>query len=99
MFILLSGLSGAQTQKSVPEKLAETMRVSGVGITITTLTDLLAFGCGATSSFISVRNFCIYTGMSLAFTGSQYFFFLWLGGTSMLNSFEDDKFNIRKNIV
>ena len=62
MFILMSGLSGAQTQPTISDKLAETMRVSGVGITITTLTDLLAFGCGATSSFLGVKNFCIYTG-------------------------------------
>ncbi|XP_060602246.1 protein patched homolog 1-like [Ruditapes philippinarum] len=61
MFILLSGLSEAQTRHSVEDKLAETLRISGVGITITSVTDLIAFLAGAGSSFIAVRNFCIYT--------------------------------------
>ena len=63
MFILLSGLSGAQRQLTVEGKISETMRASGVGITITTLTDLIAFMAGAGSNFIAVRNFCIYTGL------------------------------------
>ena len=62
MFILLSGLSEAQTKHLVEDKLAETLRLSGVGITITTVTDFIAFMSGAASSFIAVRNFCIYTG-------------------------------------
>jgi predicted RND superfamily exporter protein len=62
MFILLSGLSEAQNQKTVEDKIAETLRISGVGITITSLTDLIAFMSGAASSFIAVKHFCIYTG-------------------------------------
>lgn len=62
MFILLSGLSGAQGLTTVEDKMAKTMRSSGVGITITSLTDLLAFLTGSFSSYIAVKNFCIYTG-------------------------------------
>ncbi|KAL3871072.1 hypothetical protein ACJMK2_039093 [Sinanodonta woodiana] len=67
MFILLSGLSDAQEKETVEEKIAETMRKSGVAITITSLTDLLAFIAGATSIFLGVRNFCIYTGAAVLF--------------------------------
>ncbi|KAK3605252.1 hypothetical protein CHS0354_037652 [Potamilus streckersoni] len=67
MFILLSGLAGAQGKGSVEDKIAETMRTSGVAITITSVTDLLAFVAGASSVFISVRNFCIYTGVAVIF--------------------------------
>ncbi|XP_045201235.2 patched domain-containing protein 3-like [Mercenaria mercenaria] len=67
MFILLSGLSGAQNHKTVEDKMAATMRASGVGITITSLTDLIAFMAGAGSNFIAVRNFCIYTGAAVIF--------------------------------
>lgn len=62
MFILLSGLSDAPFDKSPEERVAETMRTSGVAITITSVTDVIAFGIGASSVFLSVRNFCIYTG-------------------------------------
>ncbi|XP_053400140.1 patched domain-containing protein 3-like isoform X2 [Mercenaria mercenaria] len=67
MFILLSGLSEAQTKFSVGDKMAETLRIAGVGITITSLTDLIAFMAGAGSTFVAVRNFCIYTGVSVIF--------------------------------
>lgn len=62
MFILLSGLSEAQSQNNVEDKIAETLRISGVGVTITSLTDLIAFLSGAGSSFVAVKHFCIYTG-------------------------------------
>ncbi|XP_045201241.2 patched domain-containing protein 3-like [Mercenaria mercenaria] len=67
MFILLSGLSEAQTKQSVEDKIAETLRISGVGITITSVTDFIAFMVGSGSSFIAVRNFCIYTGVAVVF--------------------------------
>ncbi|WAR27789.1 PTHD3-like protein [Mya arenaria] len=67
MFILLSGLSGAQGIDSIEDKMAETLRASGVSITITTLTDFIAFMAGLGSSFIAVRNFCLYTGVSVVF--------------------------------
>lgn len=67
MFILLSGLSGAQGESTVEDKMAATLRASGVGITITSLTDLIAFMAGAASNFIAVRNFCIYTGQCSTF--------------------------------
>jgi hypothetical protein len=38
------------------------MQKSAVAITITSLTDLLAFVVGASSVFKSIRNFCIHTG-------------------------------------
>ncbi|KAK3586775.1 hypothetical protein CHS0354_016950 [Potamilus streckersoni] len=65
MFVMLSGLAGAQSKGSVEDKIAETMRTSGVAITITSVTDCLAFLAGASSVFLSVRNFCIYTGVAV----------------------------------
>jgi len=52
MFILLSGLADTSS-----------MRTSGVAITITSITDVIAFCAGAASVFPSVRNFSWYTGM------------------------------------
>lgn len=66
MFLLLSGLAETYDCKNALEpedRIKKTLRSSGVGITITSLTDLIAFLVGASSSFISVRNFCVYTGL------------------------------------
>lgn len=62
MFMLMSGISNAEYEDDVETRIGETMRTSGVSITITSLTDLLAFAAGASSVFLSVRNFCIYCG-------------------------------------
>ena len=42
--------------------LGDMYKHAGVAITVTTLTDVLAFGISASSNYISVRTFCIYTG-------------------------------------
>ena len=42
--------------------LGDMYKHAGVAITVTTLTDVLAFGISASSDYISVRTFCIYTG-------------------------------------
>ncbi|XP_021359962.1 patched domain-containing protein 3-like [Mizuhopecten yessoensis] len=65
MFILLSGLADAPVSYSIEDKIKQTLRTSGVAITITSLTDFLAFAIGASSVFLSVRNFCIYTGVGV----------------------------------
>ncbi|KAJ8315263.1 hypothetical protein KUTeg_007413 [Tegillarca granosa] len=67
MFLLMSGLAEVTHLETVPEKIKKTMVNSGVAITITSVTDCLAFGIGASSVFYSVRNFCIYTGVAIIF--------------------------------
>jgi hypothetical protein len=59
----MSGITSTNYEDDVETRVGETMRTSGVSITITSLTDLLAFAAGASSIFLSVRNFCIYCGM------------------------------------
>ncbi|XP_048240407.1 patched domain-containing protein 3-like [Haliotis rufescens] len=69
MFLLMS--SWAETyphrDKSVAERMGMTFASAGIGITITSLTDLLAFLTGVSSVFLSVRNFCVYTGVAVIF--------------------------------
>ena len=52
---------------------------AGVAITVTTLTDVLAFGISASSNYISVRTFCIYTG-----NYNQVLFYLYGGPNSYI---------------
>lgn len=47
---------------AIPERLAVSLASSGLSITLTSLTDIIAFCIGASSSFLSVRAFCLYTG-------------------------------------
>lgn len=64
MFILMSGIAESQSlsEISVEERMKSMLRKSAISITITSVTNILAFCVGATSVFISIRNFCIYTG-------------------------------------
>lgn len=67
MFMLMSGMAQTDPKASVEERIGKTMRTSGISITITSLTDLLAFAAGASSVFLSVRNFCIYSAIAVLF--------------------------------
>ena len=63
MFILLSSLADTSSKDDVETRIGQTMRTSGIAITITAITDIIAFIAGAASVFPSVRNFSWYTGM------------------------------------
>ncbi|XP_053403811.1 patched domain-containing protein 3-like [Mercenaria mercenaria] len=67
MFILLAGLYEARRKPTLEEKISDTLRTSGVGITITTVTDLIAFMAGAGTNIIAVRSFCTYAGLAVLF--------------------------------
>nr|XP_022329809.1 patched domain-containing protein 3-like isoform X2 [Crassostrea virginica]XP_022329811.1 patched domain-containing protein 3-like isoform X2 [Crassostrea virginica] len=79
MFILMSGMAegpSLTTAPSINDRMKYMLKKSGVAITITSITDLLAFAVGATSVFISIRTFCIYTGVAIFFCYlNQLFFF------------------------
>ncbi|OWF43457.1 patched domain-containing protein 3-like [Mizuhopecten yessoensis] len=66
MYILMSSLADAPFGASVEDRIAFTLQTSGVAITITSLTDFIAFMAGTLSVFKSVRNFCFYTGVAVA---------------------------------
>ncbi|XP_053405532.1 patched domain-containing protein 3-like isoform X2 [Mercenaria mercenaria] len=67
MFMLISGLINSDFSSTIEKRIGNTMRTSGVSITITSLTDLLAFAAGTSSVFLSVRNFCIFSGVAVVF--------------------------------
>ncbi|XP_059412939.1 patched domain-containing protein 3-like [Carassius carassius] len=67
MFIMISCWQKTEVDKAVEVRLAETYKEAGVSITITTLTDVLAFYIGLLTPFRSVQSFCIYTSTALLF--------------------------------
>ena len=64
MFLLMSSWSETFDLKdiSVPQRVGKTLAFAGVGMTVTSTTDLLAFLIGYNSVFLSVRSFCLYAG-------------------------------------
>ncbi|CAM4652603.1 unnamed protein product [Leuciscus chuanchicus] len=67
MFIMISCWQKTEVHKDVELRLAETYKEAGVSITITTLTDVLAFYIGLMTPFRSVQSFCMYTSTAILF--------------------------------
>ncbi|XP_064202661.1 patched domain-containing protein 3 [Anguilla rostrata] len=67
MFVLISYWQKTNVHDKVEDRLAETYKHAAVSITITTLTDVLAFYIGVMTPFGSVQSFCLYTGTAVLF--------------------------------
>ncbi|XP_063159553.1 patched domain-containing protein 3-like [Candoia aspera] len=67
MFILVSCWQHTKVKDSVKDRMANTYSEAAVSVTITTLTDILAFYIGIATSFPSIKSFCIYTGTAFVF--------------------------------
>ncbi|XP_062844163.1 patched domain-containing protein 3 [Trichomycterus rosablanca] len=67
MFIMISCWQQTAVQDGVPERLAATYREAAISITITTLTDVLAFYLSYGNPFPSVQSFCLYAGSAILF--------------------------------
>eukprot|EP00920_Eleutheroschizon_duboscqi_P031408 GHVT01075888.1.p1 GENE.GHVT01075888.1~~GHVT01075888.1.p1 ORF type:complete len:1769 (-),score=121.54 GHVT01075888.1:1416-6722(-) len=65
MFVILNAYAVACAERDPRKRVAAVMRDSALGISITTLTNLLAFAVGASSPFFSIANFCMITAASL----------------------------------
>ncbi|KAL6057838.1 hypothetical protein STEG23_034041 [Scotinomys teguina] len=80
MFIMISAWQKTSLMECIRERLSSSYSKVAVSITITTITNVLAFYTGITSSFRSVQYFCIYTGTTLLFC---YFFSITFFGAIM----------------
>ena len=49
----------------IEDNIAEVMSHSGVSITITSLTDFIAFAIGGTTSIPALRSFCMFCGVGI----------------------------------
>ncbi|KAL2085325.1 hypothetical protein ACEWY4_018645 [Coilia grayii] len=67
MFIMISCWQKTKVYDKVEDRMEDTYKEAAVSITITTLTDVLAFYIGLMTPFGSVQSFCMYTGTALLF--------------------------------
>ncbi len=66
VFILVGGFSRQPKHEPVPDRVGHTLYHAGPAITLTALTDVLAFVVGGlTSPFRAILYFCLYTGTTL----------------------------------
>nr|XP_006820668.1 PREDICTED: patched domain-containing protein 3-like [Saccoglossus kowalevskii] len=67
MFIMVAAWRRTPSYLPVEDRMAQTFREAAMSITITSVTDVLAFCVGAISDFPGVRIFCLYTGLAIIF--------------------------------
>ncbi|XP_071944362.1 patched domain-containing protein 3-like [Antedon mediterranea] len=67
MYILIASWRKTNVRSSVEDRLSETLSEAALSITITSLTDFIAFAVGCTSVFPGVSFFCIYNAVSILF--------------------------------
>lgn len=70
------------------KRIGLSLRDSGISITITTLTNVVAFGVGATSVYYSIYVFCIVTASGL-FAGYLLCLTVFLGALSLAAQWEE----------
>ena len=80
MFIMISAWQKTSLTDSISERMSDVYSKVAVSITITTVTNVLAFYTGIMTSFRSVQYFCIYTGTTLLFC---YFYSITCFGACM----------------
>ncbi|XP_029102304.1 patched domain-containing protein 3 [Scleropages formosus] len=90
MFILISCWQQTNVHDKVEDRLADTYKEAAISITITTLTDVLAFYIGLMTPFRSVRSFCLYSSTSILFC---YFYSITFFGAFMVLNGRREKSN------
>ncbi|XP_076441160.1 patched domain-containing protein 3-like isoform X2 [Babylonia areolata] len=68
MFVVVEAwknLSPEETELSVPKKIATALKKAGVSITVTSITDAVAFGVGASTVIPALSAFCVYAVLGI----------------------------------
>ena len=68
MFVLVKGydnLSEDEKNLPVPERFAKTLSVSGMAVSVSSVTNIVAFSIGATTVIPALRSFCLYCSVGI----------------------------------
>jgi len=82
MFVIVQSwetLSSDQKKESLVSRFGKTMRQAGVAISVTSITDVIAFGVGGFTILPALQSFCIYAsvGIVATFVFQSTFFVAW----------------------
>uniref|UniRef100_A0A0G4F0Z5 SSD domain-containing protein n=1 Tax=Chromera velia CCMP2878 TaxID=1169474 RepID=A0A0G4F0Z5_9ALVE len=79
-FVILNAYNLAYLVELARDRVALAMKDSGVGITMTTSTNILAFLIGSSAPYLAIRNFCYFSalGMLMGYIMSNTFFVAFL---------------------
>ena len=66
MFVIVNAYDNEVSRDPV-ERMAQSLRSSGMSITVTSLTDVVAFLIGSSTSLPALRNFCFYAAFGIFF--------------------------------
>ena len=67
MFVMVASWRQTRVKDPLEDRMGAAMKEAALSITITSITDALAFIIGAVSVFPSIRIFCLYTGTCIIF--------------------------------
>ena len=65
MFVMCNAVDQTDLKKSAKERIHDTLGHAGPAITITSLTNCLAFAFGGTTSLPALRSFCLFASMCI----------------------------------
>ncbi|EDO40632.1 predicted protein, partial [Nematostella vectensis] len=68
MFIIINEMDRQDNSLSVVDTIKTVMANSGMTVTMTTVTDLVAFAVSTSTAFPSIRYFCIYASLAVTFS-------------------------------
>ena len=66
MFVIVNAYDNEVSRDPV-ERMGQSLRSSGMSITVTSLTDVVAFLIGSSTSLPALRNFCFYAALGIFF--------------------------------
>ncbi len=89
MFLMVAAWRKTSVTKSTEDRMKEAFSEAAVSITITSITDALAFGIGAITPFYSIRIFCLYTGVAILF--DYIFQITFFAGCMALMGYREEK--------
>ena len=70
-FQCFNTLTDEEKELSLTRRFGKTMQHAGVAITITSLTDIVAFGIGGTTVLPALKSFCLFASVGIV---AIYFF-------------------------
>ena len=71
MFVIVNAYDNTEIRVDPVERMGRALRYSGMSVTVTSLTDVIAFLIGSSTSLPALRNFCFYAALGIFF---DYFY-------------------------